>query len=90
MTMFDNKDELSSLPPTKEDASLHTVSWQEEWLQVKVPVPFSLKWVNSYLIPEEHGYTLIDPGLRTDEAIQVWDKVLHYHGLSGIIFHESS
>jgi glyoxylase-like metal-dependent hydrolase (beta-lactamase superfamily II) len=81
MTMFDNKDELSSLPPTKEEASIHTVSLQEEWLQVKVPVPFSLKWVNSYLIPEEHGYTLIDPGLRTDEAIQVWDKVLHYHGL---------
>jgi len=79
--MFDHKGESSNLPSSKKEASLHTVSWQEGWLQVKVPVPFSLKWVNSYLIPEETGYTLIDPGLRTDEAIQVWDNVLQYHGL---------
>ncbi|OMF23103.1 MBL fold metallo-hydrolase [Paenibacillus sp. FSL H8-0548] len=49
---------------------------QKEWVQVRVPVPFSLKWVNSYLIPEERGYTLIDPGLRTDDAISVWSEVL--------------
>lgn len=64
-----------------EEAAVHSASWQEGWLQVKVPVPFSLKWVNSYLIPEQQGYTLIDPGLRTDEAINVWDAVLLRHGL---------
>lgn len=78
--IFENKDS-SSMPSSNEQEFLHTVSWQEGWLQVKVPVPFSLKWVNSYLIPEEQGYTLIDPGLRTDEAIQVWDKVLQHHNL---------
>lgn len=46
------------------------------WHQVKVPLPFSLKWVNSYLIPEQDGYTIIDPGLRTDEAIQMWEMTL--------------
>ena len=60
---------------------VHTESWQEGWLQVKVPVPFSLKWVNSYLIPEERGYTLVDPGLRTDDAIKTWAKVLKDHNL---------
>lgn len=64
-----------------DEAAVHSASWQEGWLQVKVPVPFSLKWVNSYLIPEQQGYTLIDPGLRTDEAINVWAAVLQRHGL---------
>lgn len=48
------------------------------WKLVKVPLPFSLKWVNSYIIPDSSGYTIIDPGLRTDEAIGLWEKVLEY------------
>ncbi|MGO4543198.1 MBL fold metallo-hydrolase [Paenibacillus sp. 2TAB23] len=63
------------------DTSFYTTSWQDGWLQIKVPVPFSLKWVNSYLIPEQAGYTIIDPGLRTDEAINVWTAVLQQNGL---------
>lgn len=53
--------------------------WQrqtESIIQIKVPVPFSLKWVNSYIILEQTGYTIIDPGLKTDESIAVWMKVL--------------
>jgi glyoxylase-like metal-dependent hydrolase (beta-lactamase superfamily II) len=42
------------------------------WLQVKVPLPYSLKWVNSYLLPEEKGWTLIDPGLKSDDTIAFW------------------
>jgi glyoxylase-like metal-dependent hydrolase (beta-lactamase superfamily II) len=49
---------------------------EEGWLQVKVPLPFSLKWVNAYLLPEEQGWTLIDPGLGTDETIDFWLKTL--------------
>ncbi|MCR2802579.1 MBL fold metallo-hydrolase [Paenibacillus soyae] len=51
------------------------------WVQVKVPLPFSLKWVNSYLVPEEEGYTLIDPGLGTEEAKTLWEGVLEWKGL---------
>jgi glyoxylase-like metal-dependent hydrolase (beta-lactamase superfamily II) len=51
------------------------------WLQVKVPLPFSLKWVNGYLIPEDEGYTLIDPGLGTEEAKAVWEGVLERKGM---------
>ncbi|MDQ8738568.1 MBL fold metallo-hydrolase [Paenibacillus sp. LHD-38] len=68
-------------PELEADASLYATALQEEWLQVKVPVPFSLKWVNSYLIPEADGFTLVDPGLRTDEAIKVWDAVMQRQGL---------
>ncbi|MFC4600446.1 MBL fold metallo-hydrolase [Cohnella hongkongensis] len=45
------------------------------WLQVKVPLPYSLKWVNAYLLPEgDSGWTLIDPGLRLDETIAFWEE----------------
>jgi glyoxylase-like metal-dependent hydrolase (beta-lactamase superfamily II) len=49
---------------------------EEGWLQVKVPLPFSLKWVNAYLLPEERGWTLIDPGLGTAETVDFWLKTL--------------
>lgn len=44
--------------------------------QVKVPLPFPLRWVNSYLIRGSSGYTVIDPGLHTEAAVQHWDSVL--------------
>lgn len=47
-----------------------------DWLQVRVPLPFSLRWVNSYLIAESGGYTVIDPGLHTSEAAALWERVL--------------
>lgn len=47
------------------------------WLQVKVPLPFSLKLINAYLIPEEDGWTLIDPGLHTPEAESAWIEVMN-------------
>jgi glyoxylase-like metal-dependent hydrolase (beta-lactamase superfamily II) len=46
------------------------------WLQVKVPLPFSLKWVNAYLLPEREGWTLVDPGLRTEEIEAFWISVM--------------
>ncbi|RKP54198.1 MBL fold metallo-hydrolase [Cohnella endophytica] len=55
------------------------------WLQVKVPLPFSLKWVNAYLLPERsedgNGWTLIDPGLRTEEIETFWTYALEELGI---------
>lgn len=56
-------------------------SLENGWLQVKVPLPFSLKWVNSYLIADEQGWTLIDPGLRTDDTIDFWVDTLAVCGI---------
>lgn len=66
---------------TEELRQVVTVVLDNRWIQVKVPLPFSLKWVNSYLIPEANGYTLIDPGLRSEEAIDAWDEALRRHGI---------
>lgn len=46
------------------------------WLQVKVPLPYALKWVNAYLLPDRKGWTLIDPGLRTPETERFWMATL--------------
>ncbi|TXK84677.1 MBL fold metallo-hydrolase [Paenibacillus sp. N3.4] len=49
--------------------------------QVKVPLPFPLRWVNAYLIQGSNGYTVIDPGLRTADAEALWLKVLQERGI---------
>lgn len=47
-------------------------------IQVRVPVPFSLKWVNSYLLLENKGtFAIVDPGLRTAEAEQLWESTMN-------------
>lgn len=45
-------------------------------IRVKVPVPFPLKWVNAYLLKDNDKYVIIDPGLHTDKATEVWQLVL--------------
>lgn len=55
---------------------------QQGWRRVKVPLPFSLKWVNSYIIPDGSGYTIVDPGLGTDEAIRTWKDTLKECGVA--------
>ncbi|OUM96259.1 MAG: hydrolase [Thermobacillus sp. ZCTH02-B1] len=51
------------------------------WIRVRVPLPFSLKYVNAYLVPERDGWTLVDPGLRTPEAERLWREVLERSGI---------
>lgn len=48
----------------------------ERITQLKIPLPFPLRWVNSYLVRGNSGYTLIDPGLHTDAAVQTWTESL--------------
>ncbi|MDQ1912347.1 MBL fold metallo-hydrolase [Paenibacillus sp. GD4] len=54
----------------------------EDVVQVKVPLPFPLRWVNSYLLEGPEGFTLIDPGLRTAEAEQHWEAALSELGVA--------
>jgi glyoxylase-like metal-dependent hydrolase (beta-lactamase superfamily II) len=55
---------------------IHTIEHTDTIVQVKVPLPFPLRFVNSYLIRGSAGYTLIDPGLHTPEAEELWLTVL--------------
>lgn len=46
-------------------------------IQVRVPVPFSLKWINSYILLEQQGtFAIVDPGLHTVEAELLWKRVM--------------
>ncbi|WP_227013517.1 MBL fold metallo-hydrolase [Paenibacillus psychroresistens] len=49
-------------------------------IQVKIPLPFPLRWVNSYIIRGQAGLTVIDPGLHTEEAERVWQATLDEYG----------
>ncbi|SDD26356.1 Glyoxylase, beta-lactamase superfamily II [Paenibacillus sp. UNCCL117] len=49
--------------------------------QIKVPLPFPLRWVNAYVLGGPTGWTIIDPGLRTAEAEKVWQAVFGELGL---------
>lgn len=43
--------------------------------QVKVPLPFPLLWVNAYVAVGPDGTAdVIDPGLRTEEALRRWEE----------------
>ncbi|MFD2670535.1 MBL fold metallo-hydrolase [Marinicrinis sediminis] len=59
----------------------NTITRHGEWIQIKSPVHFPLQWVNSYLFPEEEGYTLVDPGLHTEQNIQHWQETLSELGI---------
>ena len=49
-----------------------TSEWGEDLIQIQIPLPNALKWVNSYLVRGSQGYTLIDPGQHTADAIEAW------------------
>ena len=55
---------------TKEGWTKH----KHDIVQLRVPVPFSLRWVNSYLLKDKAGYTMIDPGLHTEAAVLFWHR----------------
>lgn len=50
---------------------------REQFWQVRVPLPFPLRWVNAYVLKGRDGYTVIDPGLHTPEAESTWQEALH-------------
>lgn len=45
-------------------------------IQVKITLASPLRWVNSYLLRDGDGITLIDPGPRTDSSEREWNDAL--------------
>ncbi|THF83755.1 MBL fold metallo-hydrolase [Cohnella fermenti] len=52
------------------------------WVQAKVPLPFSLRWVNAYLAGNGGKWAVIDPGLRTEETEAFWERTLRELGIA--------
>ena len=45
-------------------------------LWLKLPLPYRLDHVNIYLIEDDDGWAIIDTGIKTPEAMAMWDAVL--------------
>lgn len=50
--------------------------------QLRMPLPFPLRWVNAYLLKDANGYTVIDPGLRTADAERSWEEAMQELGVN--------
>jgi len=50
-------------------------------LQVRIPLPFPLRYVNAYVLKGPDGYTVIDPGLHTADAEVTWEAALREAGI---------
>lgn len=48
---------------------------ENRW-QVKVSLPFPLRWVNSYVFRGRDGFTVLDPGLHTPESEETWESAM--------------
>ena len=44
--------------------------------KLEIQFPGGMGQLNSYLIKGENGYTIIDTGLYSEEAIETWEQVL--------------
>ena len=49
---------------------------------VRMPLPFSLKWINLWLLEDGEGWTLVDTGIQTSETKQHW-RTIFAEGLNG-------
>ena len=54
---------------------------ETEIYRVKLPVPFPLKYINSYVTVDEKGWYVIDTGINYPEGRDAWDKVALELGL---------
>lgn len=48
----------------------------EGFWQVRVPVPFPLRWVNAYVLRGEDGWTVVDPGLHNAASLEAWETAM--------------
>ncbi|GGO08150.1 MBL fold metallo-hydrolase [Saccharibacillus kuerlensis] len=53
-----------------------------ELTRARMSMSFPLRWVNSYMLPGEEGWTIVDPGPRSAENEAAWDEVLNELGFS--------
>ena len=48
----------------------------EHVYQLEVPIPYDFGTINCYLIKGEKGFTIVDTGAYTEEAIALWSQAL--------------
>jgi glyoxylase-like metal-dependent hydrolase (beta-lactamase superfamily II) len=58
-------------PP--EPGVTHVVAPGVRW--VRMPLPFSLKWINLWLLEDGDGWTIVDTGIQTSESKAHWRAI---------------
>lgn len=43
---------------------------------VRMPLPFSLKWINLWLLEDDDGWTIVDTGIPSSETKNAWRKIV--------------
>lgn len=56
--------------------------WENGIIQVSISMSPPLRWVNSYIIRGVDGVTLLDPGPRTEQTEQEWERAMDALGMS--------
>lgn len=44
--------------------------------QIRVPVPFPLRWVNAYVLQGDDGIAVVDPGLHDAASLEAWEAAM--------------
>lgn len=50
---------------------------------LRLPLPFALNHINTYLLRSDTGWTIVDCGIDTPAARDIWERVLGSHSLDG-------
>lgn len=50
---------------------------------LRLPLPFALKHINVYLLPEADGWSVVDTGIDTEASRQVWEAVFQLPPFAG-------
>ncbi|MDO3410463.1 MBL fold metallo-hydrolase [Saccharibacillus sp. CPCC 101409] len=53
-----------------------------EIARIRMAMAFPLRWVNSYALRGEDGYTIVDPGPRSAENESAWDEAFEELGIA--------
>lgn len=48
----------------------------ERFWQIRVPVPFPLRWVNAYVLRGDDDWTVLDPGLHNAVSLEAWEAAM--------------
>lgn len=57
------------------------ITHYDECTRIRMSMAFPLRWVNSYVLEGEDGWTVVDPGPRSEQNEAAWDESLDELGI---------
>lgn len=66
---------------TQSPMSKSRITRYETFSRVRLEMAFPLRWVNSYVLQGEDGWTIVDPGPRSAENEAAWDGAFEELGI---------